>query len=166
MKQPHVIIMHCVASCPSFTEILFNTLRLRQNGCYFIDDTFKGIFFNENIWILIELSLKFLPKGWINNIPALVQIIAWRRPGDKLLSEPMIVGLLTHICVTWPQWVNLLLLVNYRCTSTFALVSLSLLYPSHNEVVGRHIGFTSSVHPASRVRSVAPTVLVVSISYL
>ena len=37
---------------------------------------------------------------------ALVQIMAWRRPGDKPLSEPMMVSLLTHICVTRPQWVN------------------------------------------------------------
>ena len=32
--------------------------------------------------------------------------MAWRRPGDKLLSEPMMVNLLTHICVTRPQWVK------------------------------------------------------------
>ena len=51
-------------------------------------------------------SLKFVPKGLINNIPALVQIMAWRRPGNKPLSEPMIVVLPTHICVTRPQWVN------------------------------------------------------------
>ena len=42
----------------------------------------------------------------INNIPALVQIMAWRRPDDKPLSEPMMVSLLTHICVTRPQWVK------------------------------------------------------------
>ena len=50
--------------------------------------------------------MKFVPKGPINNIPALVQIMAWRRPGDKPLSEPMMVILTTHICVTRPQWVN------------------------------------------------------------
>ena len=44
--------------------------------------------------------------GPINDISALVQIMAWRRPGDKPLSEPMVVNLLTHICVTQPQWVN------------------------------------------------------------
>ena len=44
--------------------------------------------------------------GPVDNIPALVQIMAWRRPGDKPLSEPMMVGLLTHICVTRPQWVK------------------------------------------------------------
>ena len=52
------------------------------------------------------MSLKFVPKGRINNIPALVQIMAWRRPGNKPLSEPMMVSLLTHICVTMPQWVT------------------------------------------------------------
>ena len=42
--------------------------------------------------------------GPINNIPALVQIMACRRPGDKPLSGLMMVSLLTHICVTRPQW--------------------------------------------------------------
>ena len=45
-------------------------------------------------------ELKFAPRGPINNIPALVQIMAWRQPGDKPLSEPMLVSLLTHICIT------------------------------------------------------------------
>ena len=53
-------------------------------------------------------SLKFVPKGPINNIPALVQIMAWRRSGEKPLFEPMMVNLLTHICVTRPQWVNVM----------------------------------------------------------
>ena len=35
--------------------------------------------------------MNFVPKGPIDNIPALVQIMAWRRPGDKPLSEPMMV---------------------------------------------------------------------------
>ena len=67
------------------------------------DDTFNCIFVNENVRILIKFSLKFVPRGPINNIASLVQIMAWRRPGDKPLSEPMMVNLLTHICVTWPQ---------------------------------------------------------------
>ena len=83
-----------------------NTLRPRQNGRHFADDTFNRIFVNENVRISIEFSLKFVPKGPINNIPALVQIMAWRRLGDKPLSEPVMVSLLTHICVTRPQCVN------------------------------------------------------------
>ena len=49
------------------------------------------------------MSLRFVPKVPINTIPALVQILAWRRSGDKPLSEPMMVSLLTHICVTRSQ---------------------------------------------------------------
>ena len=63
------------------------TLRPRQNGRHFADDTFKRIFLIENVRISIEISLKFVPKG------------------DKPLSEPIMVRLLTHICVTRPQWV-------------------------------------------------------------
>ena len=83
-----------------------NTLRLRQDGHHFPGDIFIWIFLNEIIWIAIKISLKFVPRGLINNIPALVQIMALRQPGDKPLSEPMMVSLLTHLCVTRPQWVN------------------------------------------------------------
>ena len=89
-----------------------NTLRPRQNGRHFADDTFNRIFVNENVRISIEFSLKFVPKGPINNIPALVQIMAWRRPGDKPLSETVMVRLPTHICVTRPQWVNINVILN------------------------------------------------------
>ena len=91
---------------PSRPDTWVNTLRPRQNGRHFADDTFKRIFLNENVLISIKISLKFVPKDPINNIPALVQIMAWRRPGDKPLSEPRMVSLPTHICVTRPQRVN------------------------------------------------------------
>ena len=83
-----------------------NTLRPKQNGRHFPDDIFKCIFLNKNVWNSIKISLKFVSKGPINNIPALVQIMAWRQPGDKTLSEPMMVSLLTHIYITRSQWVN------------------------------------------------------------
>ena len=63
----------------------------------------KFIFLKENVSIAIKISQKFVPKGPINNIPSLVQIMAWRRPRDKPLSETMMVRLPTHICVTRPQ---------------------------------------------------------------
>ena len=94
-------VSEAVLSVP--TDI--NTLRPRQNGRHFADDTFNRNVLNENVRISIDFSLKFVPKGPINNIPALVQIMAWRRPDDKPLSEPVVVSLLTHICVTRPQWV-------------------------------------------------------------
>ena len=83
-----------------------NTLRPRRNEQHFADDIFKRIFFNKDVWIAIKTLQKFVPKGPINNIPALVQIMAWRRSGDKPLSESMMVSLPTHIWVARPQWVK------------------------------------------------------------
>ena len=77
--------------------LCINTLRLQQNGCHFADDLFNRIFLNKNVWISLKISLKSVPKGPIANIPALVQIMAWCRPGDKPLSEPMKVSLTTYI---------------------------------------------------------------------
>ena len=86
---------------------IINTLRPRQDGRYFAYDVLQCIFLNENVWISLKIPLKFVPKGPINNIPALVQMMAWRQPGDKPLSEPMLVIGPTHICVTRPQWVKI-----------------------------------------------------------
>ena len=98
-----------MGACPiPLWWMVINSLRPRPNRRHIADDIFKCIFLNENAWIPIKISLKFVPKGPINNIPALVQIMAWRRSGDKPLSEPMMVNLPTHICVTRPQWVKLL----------------------------------------------------------
>ena len=87
-------------------ESQLNTLRPRQDGRHFADDIFKCLFLNENVWISIKISLKFVPKGPIYNIPALVQIMACRCPGDKPISEGMMVNLPTHVCVSRTQWVN------------------------------------------------------------
>ena len=57
--------------------------------------TFSNAF--SRMKILIKISLKFVPKGQIDNILVLVQIMAWRRPGDKPLSEPMMASLLKHM---------------------------------------------------------------------
>ena len=109
-------IFQCISHTPHHRSV--NTLRPRQNGRHFPDDILKCIFLNGNAWMSLKISLKFIPDVRINNIPALVQIMAWRRPGDKPLSEPMMVRLLTHICVTRPQWVNQCRIM-CRNTSTF-----------------------------------------------
>ena len=85
---------------------MVGALRPRRNGRHFPDDTFKYMFLTENISISIKISLTFVPKDPINNIPALVQIMVWRRPGDKPLSDRMMISLLTHICVTQFQSVK------------------------------------------------------------
>ena len=45
---------------------------------------------NEKFCILIEISLKFVPRGPIENNLALVWIMAWHQIGDKPLSELML----------------------------------------------------------------------------
>ena len=62
---------------------IFNTLSPRQHYRHFADDIFKCMFLNENVWISLGISLKFVPKVRMNNFPTLVQIMAWRRPGAK-----------------------------------------------------------------------------------
>ena len=103
-------------------QAIINTSRPRRIEQHFADDIFKSFFFNENVWISIKISLKFVPKGPINNIPALVQIMAWRRPGDKPLSETMMISLPTHIC-----WYN----DDLVCTSYVGWLTFNFLSFSH-----------------------------------
>ena len=111
-----------------------NTLRPRQDDRHFADDIFKNVFLNENVLIWLQISLKFVPKVRINNIPELVQVMAWRRSGDKPLSEPMMVSLLTHICVTRPQWVKACLQrLQWIPCKTLTLTT----FPVHRLVTGR-----------------------------
>ena len=91
---------------PNSQSSHINSLRPRRSRRHFADDIFKRIFLKANVRISIKISLKFDPKSPIDNIPPLFQIMAWRRPGDKPLSEAMMVSLLTHICVTRLQWVK------------------------------------------------------------
>ena len=60
-----VTTMHISENRPGWVK----TLRPRQNGRQIADDTNKCLFLNENVWIPIKISLKFVPKGLINNIP-------------------------------------------------------------------------------------------------
>ena len=64
------------------------------------EDNVKCIFLNKNIWVLLTISLKFIPNVQINNIPALIPIMARRYTGEKPLLETMIVKLFMHICFT------------------------------------------------------------------
>ena len=100
----------CSYKCsPCFFVLLwwgFNSLRPKWNRCHFTNDIFKCNFLNEKVLIFIKISLKFISKGSINNIPTLVQI-----------SEPMVVSLLLHLCIYRPQWVNWIL---------FKIISLAI----------------------------------------
>ena len=81
---------------------ILNSLKPRRNEQHFADDIFKRIFFNENAWISIKFSLKYVRKGPIDINPALVQIMAWRRSGLPFVC--LCCGL-----VPWP-WFNIKML--------------------------------------------------------
>ena len=55
------------------------------------DYIFKCIYLNENFRILNKTSLKYVLLGLIDFMAALVEMMAWRRTGDKPLSQPMLV---------------------------------------------------------------------------
>ena len=81
-----------------FTQLLFEEIHadgwahlpVDKMAATFTDGILKHIFLNENIRISIQFSLRFVPKGPIDNIQVLVWIMAWRWIDDKPLSEPML----------------------------------------------------------------------------
>ena len=72
-----------------FTPFLTH-LPLDKTAAILADDIFKCIFLNENERISIQLSLKLVHRSLTDDKPALVQVMAWRRTGDKPLPEPML----------------------------------------------------------------------------
>ena len=79
---------------PQGMALAFTHLSQNKNGCYFADDIFKCISMNEKFCILIKISLKFVPKGLIDNKTALVQVLSWCRSSGKPLPEPMLIQFL------------------------------------------------------------------------
>ena len=78
-----------------YRYVSLNTLRPKQNGHHFANNMHVHVhFLNENIWISIQISLKFVPRGPINNIQALVQ---WMVPPRRQLTHW---GRATHICAS------------------------------------------------------------------
>ena len=86
--EPDPLLTHAITHFP-----------LDKMAAILADDIFKHIFINENDRIPVQISLKFLSSCSIDTKPALVQVMAWLRIGDKPLSEPM----LTHFTDAYMQ---------------------------------------------------------------
>ena len=130
---------------------LFNTLRSIQDGHHFPDDILKYVFSKENAWILITISLRFVPKDSINNIPSSVHIMAWRRSGDKPLSGPMMALFKVRIyAFTRPQWIN-----DTRPTVQKQHANLSLIYLAIYNMSISYIWRSIPINSRAPVRSVA-----------
>ena len=82
-----VIVANYIYRQVIFWNTMIHTLRLRQSGRHFPDDIFNCIFFNDNLWILITIPLKFAPEGPIYNVranglvPTRQQAIIWANAG-------------------------------------------------------------------------------------
>ena len=87
---------------------MFYVLKPKQNGYHFVEDSLKYNFLKEDARISITILLKFVLKAQMNDIPALVHLMAWHLPGDKPLSDTRRARLLTYICVTRLQCNKLL----------------------------------------------------------
>ena len=81
----------------------FNSSSLGQNGRHFADNTFQCIFMNEKLCIFIRITLKFVPKGLIDNESALVQVMDWHCAGDKPLPEPMMTQFIDAYMRHWGE---------------------------------------------------------------
>ena len=105
----------------------FNTLRPRHNGRHFTDDMLKCISLNENFWILNKISPKQVPWCVMDNMAALVQIMAWRRTGDKSWSEAMLV-----CCTYWRIHMSLcpndLMIMSFHHGNPFSIRSTKKSY--------------------------------------
>ena len=92
--------------------ILLNTLLGKDKmAATLADNIFKCNFVNENVLIPIKISLQFISKGLINNIPSLVQIMAWCRPGD--ISHYLNQWWLDHWCIYASLGLNELGLISW-----------------------------------------------------
>ena len=87
---------------------LINTLTPRKKLSPFRKLHFQKQFFRENVWISLKISLNFVAKVPVTNIPTLVQIILWfgTGQGNKPSSGPLVVSLQMHKYVTRPRWVK------------------------------------------------------------
>ena len=99
----------------------------QQTKCWLqhvmLQSDFKSIFSDafswmKNVVFWYKTSLKFVPKGPVDNNPALVQMMAWRQIGDKPLSEPMLTRFTDAYMWHWGQMSKL---TNFGCWWPVAL---------------------------------------------
>ena len=85
-----------------FGRLKFNTLKPRQNGRHFADDTFKHILLSENIWVSIKIPLKFVPKGPINNFYVIIAV--FKTNALSHLPNYRLPSFLKNICIMRSRW--------------------------------------------------------------
>ena len=71
--------------------MVLTRLSLNKMPTILADDIFISIFLSEDDKIPIQIFLKLVPRSPINISPALVQVMTWRRTGDKPILEPVMI---------------------------------------------------------------------------
>ena len=69
------------------STIHINILRREQKGLHYVDDIFKCINVNQNLHILIQISVKFVPDDLTDKKISLIQEMAWRQGNSLNLSQ-------------------------------------------------------------------------------
>ena len=95
--RPYATLMQIITDLCTYRHVIIQHNGAQTKWPPFSRWHFQMNIRNENAWISNQISLNLVPRDPINTIPPLVQIMAWCRPGDKPLSEPMMCSLLTHI---------------------------------------------------------------------
>ena len=72
---------------------------------HFEQDIFKFIYLNDNCCILIQIILKFVPKGLAIHIHASVQKMAYVNQATSHYRNKRRPSLLTHVCINRSQWI-------------------------------------------------------------
>ena len=113
-----------------------------QNGHHFPNDIFKCIFMNEKICIFLQSSLKFVPKGPIDNNPALVHRFSqkWQIKVCKLNFRVCKMPLLMKIPMKMKEygWFQGVKLAQLPMQNTGARLA--------NTMIGVHNGLAPSHH--------------------
>ena len=95
---------------------------------------FNCIFMNENLYILIRISQKCVPKGQIDCRSVLVQVMACHRIGDKPLAGPMLTQYTDAYMQQKGRWLN-----EFLCKPYIFFAQLTLPFLYHISIASVHI---------------------------
>ena len=99
----------------------------------------------------MKISLEFARKGLTTNIPALVQIMACHRIGDKPLSKPIVVRLLRRFYDGQEFYMSLQFVISFR-NIEYSVFSMQIAISLFKKValtwsnMNRHTLNTNLVH--------------------
>ena len=133
------------STCSPNKKTLIPTRLVRKKmAAILADDNLKCSFVIENDRNPIRIPLKFVSRSTMDNKPAFVQAMAWRRTGDTALPEPLLPSLLTHICDTrgrcvnpnsYPIWLTGSRIWDLEILATATFLRFVLAFSNHKQTI-------------------------------